>query len=168
MVSELVVVFVLLIHLYSPPSLLFVVPIPVRFSQLHVDGYYYEKTYCFSCFDLLFRDFCPREDTVSRASGFSEPLTVTLSTARDHTAYPTLLCIFQMRTVPRSTRRTLVGKENLAKHGQSQRDSVPATSGKKARHRLSTAELARLEDVFRQETHPSRQRKKDLAAELGM
>ncbi|KAH0838033.1 hypothetical protein J3R83DRAFT_6273 [Lanmaoa asiatica] len=41
-------------------------------------------------------------------------------------------------------------------------------SSRKARHRLSTAELARLEDVFRQETHPSRQRKKDLAAELGM
>lgn len=63
----------------------------------------------------------------------------------------------------RSTRRTqsVVDKENLANH---QRENVR----KKARHRLSTTELARLEDVFRQETHPSRQQKKDLAAQLGM
>ena len=71
-----------------------------------------------------------------------------------------------MRTTPRSTRRTTathpsVGKENLA-------NLSPTTSSKKARHRLSTAELARLDDVFRKETHPSRQQKKDLAIELGM
>jgi len=75
--------------------------------------------------------------------------------------------------MPRSTRRTTVGqpsvgKENLTGHGLSKRENVPTTSSKKARHRLSTAELARLEDVFKQETHPSRQKKKDLAAELGM
>lgn len=75
--------------------------------------------------------------------------------------------------MPRSTRRTSTGQpvvanENLTNSGPPQRDDVTATSSKKARHRLSTAELTRLEDVFRQETHPSRQQKKDLAAQLGM
>lgn len=76
--------------------------------------------------------------------------------------------------MPRSTRRTTAGqplvvdKENLADHGPSKRENVPTASSKKARHRLSTEELARLEDVFKQETHPSRQKKRDLAAELGM
>ncbi|KAG6380893.1 hypothetical protein JVT61DRAFT_5285 [Boletus reticuloceps] len=71
-----------------------------------------------------------------------------------------------MRTTARSTRRITpsAGKENL----QNQRDSVPTPSSKKLRHRLSITELARLEDVFKQDTHPSRQQKKDLAAELGM
>ncbi|KAF8140581.1 hypothetical protein EV363DRAFT_1312836 [Boletus edulis] len=70
-----------------------------------------------------------------------------------------------MRTTARSTRRiTSAGKENQ----QNQRDSVPTPSNKKLRHRLSTTELTRLEDVFKQDTHPSRQQKKDLAAELGM
>ena len=111
--------------------------------------------------------------TVSRASGFPEPLSVLVHNERETTAYPTLLYTFQMRTTPRNTRRTTVAqpsvrKENLANHDPSQRESVPTTSSRKARHRLSTAELARLEDVFRQETHPSRQQKKDLAAELRM
>lgn len=80
-----------------------------------------------------------------------------------------------MRTASRSTRRTtaaqpLADKENRTNHGPSQREGVTtmSTGSRKARHRLSIAELARLEDVFKQETHPSRQQKKDLAAELGM
>ncbi|KAG9314070.1 hypothetical protein JVU11DRAFT_4851 [Chiua virens] len=71
-----------------------------------------------------------------------------------------------MRTTPRSTRRTSqpsLGKENLGENV-----TAASSTGRKARHRLSTAELTRLEDMFRQETHPSRQQKKDLASELGM
>jgi len=65
---------------------------------------------------------------------------------------------------------TIGGKENLADHGPSKRENVtvPTTSSKMARHCLSTAELARLEDVFRQEIHPSRQKMKDFAVELEM
>jgi hypothetical protein len=33
---------------------------------------------------LPFRDFCSREDTVSRASGFPEPLSVLVHSERDH------------------------------------------------------------------------------------
>ncbi|KAG8219523.1 hypothetical protein J3R82DRAFT_473 [Butyriboletus roseoflavus] len=78
-----------------------------------------------------------------------------------------------MRTAPRSTRRTtaaqpLADKENRTNRGPSQRGTVTTMSNRKARHRVSITELARLEDVFRQETHPSRQQKRDLAAELGM
>ncbi|KAF9245798.1 homeobox domain-containing protein [Melanogaster broomeanus] len=37
-----------------------------------------------------------------------------------------------------------------------------------ARHRTSTAQLNRLEELFKEDTYPSRQCKKDVAAELGM
>lgn len=36
------------------------------------------------------------------------------------------------------------------------------------RNRMSSAQLARLESLFRKDTHPSRQKKKELADELGL
>ena len=76
-----------------------------------------------------------------------------------------------MRAPARNTRRTVSGAQPLIdkeNHGPNEQEDTPTPPGKKARHRLSTAELTRLEDVFRQDTHPSRQQKKDLADELGM
>ncbi|KIJ66299.1 hypothetical protein HYDPIDRAFT_38666 [Hydnomerulius pinastri MD-312] len=66
-------------------------------------------------------------------------------------------------------------KENIDTQGASVSDKAKLhehtqrnTSSRKARHRMSIAQLTRLEEVFKQDTHPSRQRKKDVAGELGM
>ncbi|KAF8846047.1 homeobox-domain-containing protein [Paxillus ammoniavirescens] len=87
-----------------------------------------------------------------------------------------------MRPTLRSTRsdrrltRSKDGKENTEGQGSYHQretgrgpvETRRSTSGKKARHRMSTAQLIRLEEVFQEGTHPSRQRKKDVATELGM
>ncbi|KAI0375203.1 hypothetical protein BV20DRAFT_255020 [Pilatotrama ljubarskyi] len=39
---------------------------------------------------------------------------------------------------------------------------------KRARHRINEFQLARLEELYRENTHPSRQAKEDLAREIGM
>ncbi|EGN93137.1 hypothetical protein SERLA73DRAFT_78979 [Serpula lacrymans var. lacrymans S7.3] len=42
------------------------------------------------------------------------------------------------------------------------------TSTKRSRHRMTSEQLVFLEDVFKQDTHPSKQKKKDVAGELNM
>ncbi|KAH7886104.1 hypothetical protein F5I97DRAFT_1955180 [Phlebopus sp. FC_14] len=70
----------------------------------------------------------------------------------------------------RSHRRATVAKLNCKDQATSvsKENQEDNTSNKKPRHRMSTAQLIRLEEMFRQDTHPSRQRKKDVADELGM
>ncbi|KAH7927285.1 hypothetical protein BV22DRAFT_296229 [Leucogyrophana mollusca] len=91
-----------------------------------------------------------------------------------------------MAPAARSTRSTsrgvnsrsgLATKENDACHTSPLLDTPGAATGnsksraspgRRARHRMTSMQLARLEQCFQQDTHPSREKKKNVADELRM